>query len=188
MSQNAVEKSIEPEDTPPTGAAAPAPSLSHVDAAGEVTMVDVSSKPTTERRAVARGRVTMRPETAALVREGRMAKGNVITTARLAGIMAAKRCANLIPLAHPLLLTNVSVDLRVETAQVTIEAAADTSWKTGVEMEALTAVSVAALTIYDMCKAVDRTMIIRDIRIVHKSGGKTIVDDDPCAEDDSFTV
>ena len=155
------------------------PELTHLDAAGQVKMVDVSAKTETERRAVARGRVRMGRETARLIREGGIAKGNVITTARLAGIMAAKRCSDLIPLAHPLLLTSVQVELTVADDNVEIEARADTSWKTGVEMEALTAVSIAALTIYDMCKAVDRKMIIDEIRIIHKSGGKTYVDEDP---------
>ena len=158
------------------------PSLTHVNEAGDVSMVDVSHKDETERRGVAKGRIRMQPSTAALIASGGVTKGNVLTVARLAGIMGAKRCADLIPLAHPLPLTHIQVDLELTGDSVEIEASVEANWKTGVEMEALTAVSVAALAVYDMCKAVDRTMVIDDIRVVHKSGGKTLVDRDPVAE------
>ena len=147
--------------------------LTHFDAAGAAQMVDVTTKPATVRRAVARGWIAMAPATLALVTEGTAAKGDVLGTARLAGIMAAKRTADLIPLCHPLALSKVAVDLAPDTAanRVTIEATVATTGPTGVEMEALTAVSVAALTVYDMLKAVDREMVIRDIRVVLKDGG-----------------
>lgn len=142
-------------------------------------MVDVSQKPDTERVAVARGRVVMAPETFRLVREGRSAKGDVLAVAQVAGIMAAKRTPELIPMCHPLNLTNVSIqfDLREEESAVDILATVKTLGKTGVEMEALTAVAVCALTIYDMCKAVDPAMRIEGIRLAHKSGGKSGVVD-----------
>lgn len=149
--------------------------LTHFDAAGAAQMVDVSGKPDTARRAIARGWVAMRPETLALVTEGTAAKGDVLGVARLAGIMAAKRTADLIPLCHPLALSKVTVDLApdVPAGRVGIEAQVHTTGPTGVEMEALTAVSVAALTVYDMLKAVDRSMVIGDIRLVLKEGGKS---------------
>ena len=149
--------------------------LTHFDAAGAAQMVDVSGKPDTARRAIARGWVAMRPETLALVTEGTAAKGDVLGVARLAGIMAAKRTADLIPLCHPLALSKVAVDLApdVPAGRVGIEAQVRTTGPTGVEMEALTAVSVAALTVYDMLKAVDRSMVIGDIRLVLKEGGKS---------------
>ncbi len=149
--------------------------LTHFDAAGAAHMVDVSSKDETARLAVARGRVSMRPETLALVTAGTAAKGDVLGVARLAGIMAAKRTAELIPLCHPLALTKVSVDLSPDAAAscVEIEARVATTGRTGVEMEALTAVSVAALTVYDMLKAADKAMEIGDIRLVLKEGGKS---------------
>jgi cyclic pyranopterin phosphate synthase len=149
--------------------------LTHFDKEGKAAMVDVGAKPETERVAVARGRVTMQPETLALVKAGEMGKGDVLGVARLAGIMAAKRTSELIPLCHPLALSSVAVDLTLDEARsaVEIEAKVKLSGRTGVEMEALTAVSVAALTVYDMCKAVDRGMTISDIRLVHKSGGKS---------------
>jgi cyclic pyranopterin phosphate synthase len=149
--------------------------LSHFDKEGKAAMVDVGAKPETERVAVARGRVTMQPETLALVKAGGMGKGDVLGVARLAGIMAAKRTSELIPLCHPLALSSVAVDLALDEAgsAVEIEAKVKLTGRTGVEMEALTAVSVAALTVYDMCKAVDRAMTISDIRLVHKSGGKS---------------
>jgi cyclic pyranopterin phosphate synthase len=151
------------------------PKLSHFDAEGQAAMVDVTAKPETERLAVARGRVLMRPETLALVTAGRIGKGDVLAVARLAGIMAAKRTAELIPLCHPLALTSISLDLTPDEKAnaVEIEAAVKLAGRTGVEMEALTAVAVAALTVYDMCKAVDRGMTISDIRLVRKSGGKS---------------
>jgi cyclic pyranopterin phosphate synthase len=150
--------------------------LTHFDAAGAARMVDVGAKPATERRAVARGAVRMLPATLALVREGRAGKGDVIGVARLAGIMAAKRTADLIPLCHPLALTRVEVDLEPDPAgapRLLIEARVATVGPTGVEMEALTAASVAALTVYDMLKAADRGMAIEDIRVVLKEGGKS---------------
>lgn len=149
--------------------------LTHFDEAGKARMVDVSDKAETTRIATAKGEVTMQPATLALIAEGRAGKGDVLGTARLAGIMGAKKTAELIPLCHPLPVTSVSVDLaRDATAnKVEVTATVKTTGKTGVEMEALTAVSVAALTIYDMVKAVDRGMGIGAIRLVHKSGGKS---------------
>jgi cyclic pyranopterin monophosphate synthase len=137
-------------------------------------MVDVSPKAETARTATARGRIMMAPETLALIREGRAGKGDVLGVARLAGIMAAKRTSDLIPLCHPLMISKVSVDLEPEGDNaIVIEATVSLTGKTGVEMEALTAVSIAALTVYDMVKAVDRGMRIEDIRLVHKAGGKS---------------
>jgi cyclic pyranopterin monophosphate synthase len=149
--------------------------LTHVDEAGAARMVDVSDKPVTARTAIARGAVRMAPETLARITEGTAKKGDVLAVARLAGIMGAKRTADLIPLCHPLALSKVTVDLRADpaTSRVLIEAEVATSGQTGVEMEALTAVSVACLTIYDMAKAVDREMVIGDIRLVEKSGGSS---------------
>ncbi|MBP7241034.1 cyclic pyranopterin monophosphate synthase MoaC [Amaricoccus sp.] len=151
------------------------PGLTHFDEAGAARMVDVGSKPATSRVAVARGAVRMAPSTLALVREGRAAKGDVLAVARLAGIMAAKRTADLVPLCHPLALSRVEVDLAPgdDGARVLIEARVGVTGQTGVEMEALTAVSVAALTVYDMLKAVDRGMVIEDVRVVLKDGGKS---------------
>lgn len=137
-------------------------------------MVDVSPKAETARTATARGRIVMAPATLALIREGRAGKGDVLGVARLAGIMAAKRTSDLIPLCHPLMISKVSVDLEPEGEDaIVIEATVSLTGKTGVEMEALTAVSIAALTVYDMVKAVDRGMRIEDIRLVHKAGGKS---------------
>jgi cyclic pyranopterin phosphate synthase len=137
-------------------------------------MVDVSPKAETARTATARGRIVMAPETLALIREGRAGKGDVLGVARLAGIMAAKRTSDLIPLCHPLMISKVSVDLEPEGDDaIIIEATVSLTGKTGVEMEALTAVSIAALTVYDMVKAADRGMRIEDIRLVHKAGGKS---------------
>ena len=149
--------------------------LTHFDKQGKAAMVDVGAKPESERVAVARGRVTMKPDTLALVKAGQVGKGDVLAVARLAGIMAAKRTAELIPLCHPLALTSVAVDLTLDEAgsAVEIEARVALTVRTGVEMEALTAVSVAALTVYDMCKSADRSMTLSDIRLVHKSGGKS---------------
>jgi cyclic pyranopterin phosphate synthase len=149
--------------------------LSHIDESGRAHMVDVGGKPDSERTAIARGEVRMQPHTLALIREGAMKKGDVLTTAQLAGIMAAKRTAELIPLCHPLALTQVEVDLELDDnlPGVLITATARTIGKTGVEMEALTAVSVAALTIYDMAKAVEKTMTIDNIRLVEKRGGRS---------------
>ena len=149
--------------------------LTHVDDQGRVRMVDVGHKPDTERVAVAKGEIAMRPETLRLIVEGDVAKGDVLATAQIAGIMAAKRTPELIPLCHPLLLTKVDVDFRIDEPRSRIEITATVRCrgKTGVEMEALTAVSVAALTIYDMAKAVEKTMRIGDIHLVRKSGGKS---------------
>lgn len=149
--------------------------FSHLDSEGKAVMVDVSDKDVTERTATARGTVSMSTETVGKIVAGGVAKGDVLTVARLAGIMAAKRTAELIPLCHPLALTAIDVDLRCddERGVVDIEATCRLAGRTGVEMEALTAVSVAALTVYDMCKAVDRGMRIGDIRLVRKSGGRS---------------
>jgi cyclic pyranopterin phosphate synthase len=149
--------------------------LSHIDATGRARMVDVTAKDETLRVAVARGRIVMLPETMRLLLAGEIAKGNVLTTAQVAGVMAAKRTHELIPMCHPLLLTGIDVDLTPDEAASAVEITATvrTTGKTGVEMEALTAVSVAGLTIYDMCKAVDRGMHIEAVRLVSKSGGKS---------------
>jgi len=171
-------------------------SLTHLDEQGRARMVDVSDKPDTERVAIAKGEVAMRPQTLALIQSGGIAKGDVLAVAQVAGVMAAKRTHELIPMCHPLLLTHVSVEFqpqgpqgvseglgedslrppethRGHLASVEITATVKTTGKTGVEMEALTAVSVAALTIYDMAKAVDRGMRIQNVRLVKKSGGKS---------------
>lgn len=147
--------------------------LTHIDKTGQAAMVDVSSKPDTERLAIARGQVSMSPETLALIRQGALKKGDVLAVARIAGIMAAKRTADLIPLCHPLPVTHIDVTLLLEEepSRISIEASVRTVGKTGVEMEALTAVSVAALTVYDMAKAVQRDMRIEAIRLVEKHGG-----------------
>ena len=149
--------------------------LSHFDAEGHAHMVDVSDKAVTDRVAVAEGVVRMTAETLALITEGRARKGDVLSVARLAGIMAAKRTADLIPLCHPLPVTRVAVELVADPGLpgVRIEATVKTSGQTGVEMEALTAVSVAALTVYDMVKAVEKSMTIEGIRLVLKDGGKS---------------
>jgi len=147
--------------------------FTHFDAQGDAVMVDVGAKPATDRVATAVGRVLVQPETLERIRGNGMVKGDVLGVARLAGIMAAKRTAELIPLCHPLALTHVRVDLALDPAgpAITITATCATTGPTGVEMEALTAVSVAALTLYDMCKAVDHTMVIDAIHLVAKSGG-----------------
>ena len=147
--------------------------LTHIGEKGEARMVDVSAKAETIREAVAKGRVAMRPETVALIEAGNMQKGDVLGTARIAGIMAAKCTAELIPLCHTLPLDAVSVDLILEDDGVEIAATVKTTGRTGAEMEALTAVSVAALTIYDMAKAVDKGMRIEAVRLVRKTGGKS---------------
>lgn len=147
--------------------------LSHLDTQGRARMVDVGEKPDTKRVAVAKGRVVMSPQTLELIRKNEMAKGDVLTVAQVAGIAAAKRTSELIPLCHPLLLTNVSVDFDFQHDGIEIRATVEATGKTGVEMEALTAVTVSALTIYDMCKAQDRAMRIQDVRLVKKSGGKS---------------
>lgn len=154
--------------------------LTHLDEHGRARMVDVGHKDDTQREAVARGRILMKPETLALIQEGGIAKGDVLAVAQVAGIMAAKRTHELIPMCHPLLLTHVSLNFEPHPADspaglatIDISATVRTTGKTGVEMEALTAVSVAGLTIYDMCKAVDRAMQIDAVRLAKKSGGKS---------------
>lgn len=149
--------------------------LTHFDGQGNARMVDVGAKSETERVAIAKGSIYMAPETLALIEQGRVKKGDVLAVAQLAGIMGAKRTPDLIPLCHPLALSNVTVELSCDRARsaVDITATCKLTGRTGVEMEALTAVSVAALTVYDMCKAADRTMRIDGIRLFHKSGGKS---------------
>jgi cyclic pyranopterin phosphate synthase len=149
--------------------------FTHLDDEGNAVMVDVSDKEITERTATAKASVLMQPETLALIMQGGVKKGDVLSVAQLAGIMGAKKTPDLIPLCHPLSLASVKVDLVCDPARnaVDIAATCKLSGKTGVEMEALTAASVAALTVYDMCKAVDRAMRITDVRLVHKSGGKS---------------
>ncbi|MDD9877961.1 MAG: cyclic pyranopterin monophosphate synthase MoaC [Magnetovibrio sp.] len=149
--------------------------FTHLDDDGNAVMVDVSEKAATEREATAKGSVVMAPETLEMIMEGGVKKGDVLSVAQLAGIMGAKRTPDLIPLCHPLNLSSVKVDLACDPDRnaVDITARCKLTGQTGVEMEALTAVSVAALTVYDMCKAVDRSMQLTDIRLVHKSGGKS---------------
>jgi cyclic pyranopterin phosphate synthase len=149
--------------------------LSHIDEHGRARMVDVSAKDETRREATARGRIAMRRETLALITAGGLPKGDVLAVAQIAGIMAAKRTHELIPMCHPLALTGIDVTLAPNNARpgIEIEATVRTTGKTGVEMEALTAVTVAALTVYDMCKAVDRAMRIEQVRLTRKSGGKS---------------
>ena len=149
--------------------------LSHFDKDGNARMVDVSAKQATRRSASAKGRVAMLPETLSRIERGGIEKGDVLQVARLAGIMAAKKTADLIPLCHPLALNSVTLDFDIDTADSAVEITATVKidGKTGVEMEALTAVSIAALTIYDMCKAIDRGMRIETVRLVHKAGGKS---------------
>ncbi len=147
----------------------PAPDFSHLTPAGEARMVDVSAKPGQHRRAIAEGRLLCKKSTIALLKKRALPKGDVLTVAKIAGIQAAKSTSALIPLCHPLPLHHVDVTFKIKSAAVEIRAEATTTGKTGVEMEALTAVSVAALTIYDMCKAVDKTMSIDAIRVVEKT-------------------
>ena len=149
--------------------------LSHVDERGRAQMVDVGEKTVTSRIAVARGAVRMKSETAAKIADGQIAKGDVLATARIAGVLAAKRTGELIPLCHPLPIDFIDVRIDVDAAagRVALEAEARITAKTGVEMEALTAVSVAGLTIYDMCKAIDRGMVLEDVCLVRKSGGRS---------------
>ena len=149
--------------------------LTHFNRAGEAHMVDVGGKPETERRAIAQGRITMQAQTLARILAGTQAKGDVLGIARSAGIIAAKKTADLIPLCHPIPLTHVEIDFTVQPNEqaVLCRATAETRGRTGVEMEALTAVNVALLTIYDMCKAVDRGMTMQDIGLLEKSGGKS---------------
>jgi len=147
--------------------------LTHLDDHGNANMVDVGDKPDSQRTAVAGGRVIMKPETLQLIKDGNIKKGDVLTVARIAGIMAAKRTSELIPLCHPIAINKISVDLTLDEGNhaINIIAIVRTTGKTGVEMEALTAVSMAALTIYDMAKAVDREMRLSDIRLIEKRGG-----------------
>ena len=148
--------------------------FTHFDARGNARMVDITSKAETQREAEARGEVVMSPATLELIRTGGMAKGDVLGVARVAGIMAAKQTPSLIPMAHPIMITGTNLDFKLSSPdRVEIRGRVKTDGKTGVEMEALAAVSVAALTIYDMCKAVDKSMEIRNIRLVKKSGGKS---------------
>ncbi|HEV3239052.1 MAG TPA: cyclic pyranopterin monophosphate synthase MoaC [Casimicrobiaceae bacterium] len=149
--------------------------FTHFDAAGQAHMVDVAAKPVTRRRARAGGRIAMQPATLALIRAGSARKGDVLGAARIAAILAAKRTAELIPLAHPLPLTHIAVDFAFDEkdSAVSIEVVAETLDRTGVEMEALTAASIGLLTIYDMCKAVDRGMRIDNVRLLEKSGGRS---------------
>ncbi len=166
-------KEIVPMDQPQPDQ--PEPRLTHLDEQGHAHMVDVGAKETTRREAVARATVQMQPETLRLILAGEMPKGDVLAVARVAGIMAAKRTPDLVPLCHSLMLTHVSLELTPDQAHssLLLEATVRTAGQTGVEMEALTAVSVAALTVYDMCKAVDRGMRITDIRLAQKRGGRS---------------
>ena len=147
--------------------------FSHLDAKGRARMVDVGDKDETRRRAVARAKVTMSPETVAALSEGVVPKGDVLAVARLAGIQAAKRTSELVPLCHPVSLTSVTVDLSLGGASVEVEASAETVGRTGVEMEALTACAIAALTVYDMCKSLDRSITIEGLALWEKSGGRS---------------
>jgi cyclic pyranopterin phosphate synthase len=147
--------------------------LTHLDDTGAARMVDVSGKLETQRRAVATGRISMSREAAAAIGAGNVAKGDVLATARIAGIMAAKRTGELIPLCHPLPITSAALDLSVDSDGVTVTATITTTGRTGVEMEAMTAVSVALLTIYDMAKAIDKAMTIGSVRLLSKTGGKS---------------
>jgi cyclic pyranopterin monophosphate synthase len=147
--------------------------LTHLDADGAARMVDISDKPATIREATATGRITMSPQAANAIREGAVSKGDVLAVARIAGIMAAKRTADLIPLCHPLPISGVTLDLEVADAAVAATATVRTTHGTGVEMEAITAVSVALLTVYDMAKALDRGMVIEGVRLLTKSGGRS---------------
>ena len=147
--------------------------LSHINAKGEAHMVDVSEKSVTNRTAVARARVMMKPSTLTLIKSGATKKGDVLATARIAGIQAAKKTSDLIPLCHPLAITKVTVDFKLSAKHIDVEALVKVEGKTGVEMEALTACAVACLTLYDMVKAVDRGIMITDLRLVEKTGGKS---------------
>jgi cyclic pyranopterin phosphate synthase len=147
--------------------------LTHLDPLGRARMVDVTPKEVTHRRAIARGKVFMQPETASLIARGAVTKGDVLAVARVAGIQASKRTPDLIPLCHPLLVGSVFINFRIEDAHVEVEAQVETVDRTGVEMEALTACSVAALTIYDMCKSADRSMVIGELTLWEKTGGRS---------------
>ena len=169
------EGEMPPPHTATPGSEPPHPALTHVDESGAARMVDVGHKPDTERVAVAKGSVVMAPETLSLIKRNAIAKGDVLSVARTAGIMAAKRTPDLIPLCHPLPLSSIAVDMTLDEARSAVDIAATvkTTGKTGVEMEALTAVTVAALTVYDMCKAVDHRIRIEAVRLVRKTGGKS---------------
>jgi cyclic pyranopterin monophosphate synthase len=147
--------------------------LSHLDQKGQAHMVDVSGKAVTARTATARARLILLPETVMMIREGTAKKGDVLATARIAGIQAAKRTSDLIPLCHPLMLSKVSIEFAIGDGQIDVEAVVKVEGKTGVEMEALTACAVACLTLYDMVKAVDRAIVITDLRLIEKMGGKS---------------
>jgi len=149
--------------------------LTHFTEQGDVHMVDVGDKRVTRRKAVAEGQITMQPETLAMIRDGNHKKGDVLSVARVAGIMAAKKTSELIPLCHPIMLTRINIDLDVEQSSHAIRGVVttETAERTGVEMEALVGLQAALATIYDMCKAVDRGMVISDVRLMHKSGGKS---------------
>ncbi|MXZ10500.1 MAG: cyclic pyranopterin monophosphate synthase MoaC [Gemmatimonadetes bacterium] len=149
------------------------PKLTHIDEHGAVQMVDVTDKDVTDREAIASGKIEMQPETLQLVTGGNIPKGNVLETARIAGILAAKRTSDLIPMCHPLGITGVELNFEIENASIIARATVRVPDRTGVEMEALTAVSVGLLTIYDMCKAVDRNMVIGEICLLQKSGGRS---------------
>lgn len=147
--------------------------LTHLDDAGKAAMVDIAGKPATERQAIAEGRITMSAEALAAIRQGAVKKGDVLATARIAGIMAAKKTSELIPLCHPLMLSKVAIDFDFEAEGLRVTAMARLTGQTGVEMEALTAASVALLTIYDMAKALDKAMVIGGVRLLEKRGGKS---------------
>ena len=149
--------------------------LTHINNKGDAHMVDISNKDITSRCASAQASVLMKPETLKLIHDGKHKKGDVLAVARIAGIQAAKKCSDLIPLCHPLMLTKITVELTADftNSSIKVVACAKLNGKTGVEMEALTAASIAALTIYDMCKAVDRNMIISDVQVIEKTGGKS---------------
>ncbi len=148
--------------------------FTHLDNDGRVKMVDVSEKDITQRKAIAGGEITMEPSTLRMIKEGNIKKGAVLETARIAGVMGAKKTSELIPMCHPLLLSSIKVDFDIDFEdKIKIKAEVKNSGQTGVEMEALTAVNTAALTIYDMCKAVDRSMTINDVKLLYKSGGKS---------------
>lgn len=164
----------QPEQSPPDGTDVPVPDrLTHFDEFGRARMVQVGDKAETRRTAIASGRVRMRAETAELIRSGRASKGDVLGVAQVAAIMAAKRTPDIIPMCHPLMLTGIEASLEVEGDAVAIRVSVSTTGKTGVEMEALTAVSAAALTVYDMVKAVDRSMVIESIQLETKEGGRS---------------
>ena len=162
--------------------------LTHLDPLGRARMVDVTPKDATHRRAVARGRVYMQPDTSSLVARGAVTKGDVLAVARVAGIQAAKRTPDLIPLCHPLLVGSVLVNFRIEDTFIEVEAQVDTVDRTGVEMEALTAAAVAALTIYDMCKSIDRSMTIGDLSLWEKTGGRSGTWRRPLPDADDFAL